>query len=34
MRAGGRRELIVPAALTEGHGALLYIVDLVKVEPG
>jgi peptidylprolyl isomerase len=34
MKVGGRRELVVPTALSEGHGALVYIVDLVKVEPG
>lgn len=33
MRAGGRRELIVPAALAEGHGPLVYIIELLKVAP-
>jgi FKBP-type peptidyl-prolyl cis-trans isomerase len=34
MRPGGRRELIVPGNLTEGHGALVYVIDLLKVKTG
>jgi FKBP-type peptidyl-prolyl cis-trans isomerase len=34
MKVGGRRELIVPASLAEGHGPLIYIIDLLKVKPG
>jgi peptidylprolyl isomerase len=32
MRAGGRREMIFPAKLTGGLGALAYVVDLLKIE--
>jgi hypothetical protein len=32
MRVGGRRELIVPSRLAYGHGALLYVVDLLAVK--
>jgi len=32
MRVGGRRELIVPSKLAYGTGALIYVIDLLKVE--
>jgi peptidylprolyl isomerase len=32
MKAGGRRELIVPPALTDDSGPLIYIIDVLKVE--
>ncbi|MGN6257871.1 MAG: FKBP-type peptidyl-prolyl cis-trans isomerase [Solirubrobacterales bacterium] len=33
MRVGGIRELIVPAELAYGNGALVYLVKLQQVEP-
>jgi peptidylprolyl isomerase len=33
MRAGGRRELIVPPRLAYGTDTLIYVVDLVAVKP-
>jgi FKBP-type peptidyl-prolyl cis-trans isomerase len=33
MRAGGRREMLVPSRLAAGGGALDYVFDLVRVEP-
>lgn len=33
MKVGGRRELIVPSELGYKSGALLYVVDLLKVAP-
>lgn len=34
MKVGGRRELIVPTSLSEGHGTIVYIIDLLKVNSG
>jgi hypothetical protein len=34
MRAGGRREVLIPARRALGTGALDYVFDLVRVEPG
>ncbi|HEY2335685.1 MAG TPA: FKBP-type peptidyl-prolyl cis-trans isomerase [Solirubrobacterales bacterium] len=31
MRAGGRRELIVPSKMAYGNGALIYVIDLLAV---
>ncbi len=33
MRAGGRRELIIPSGPAIGNGALDYVFDLVRIEP-
>ena len=33
MKAGGRREIIVPTGLSGGWGPLIYVVDLLKIEP-
>jgi peptidylprolyl isomerase len=32
MKVGGRRELILPSRLAYGTGALLYVVELLKIE--
>lgn len=32
MRVGGRRELIVPSKMAYGTGALVYVVDLLRVK--
>lgn len=34
MQAGGRRQLIVPPKLSEGHDTVIYIVDLLKINRG
>ena len=34
MRVGGRREMLIPARLSLDSGALDYVFDLVRVEPG
>ncbi|HKB50132.1 MAG TPA: FKBP-type peptidyl-prolyl cis-trans isomerase [Solirubrobacterales bacterium] len=31
MKVGGRRELIVPSSLANGNGALVYVIELLKV---
>jgi len=33
MKVGGQRELIVPSKLAYGQGAVLYVIDLLGVEP-
>jgi peptidylprolyl isomerase len=33
MKLGGQRELILPSRLAYGTGALLYVVELVAIEP-
>jgi len=33
MRAGGRRELIVPSRMAYDRGAIVYVIDLLKVIP-
>ena len=33
MKVGGHRELILPSRLAYGTGALLYVVELLTVEP-
>jgi peptidylprolyl isomerase len=33
MRAGGRREILLPARLAFGDGAMDYLVDLVAIRP-
>jgi peptidylprolyl isomerase len=33
MRVGGRRELRVPSRMVHGHGAVLYVVDLLSWRP-
>lgn len=32
MKVGGRRELVIPAKLTDGRGFMLYVVDLRRIE--
>lgn len=33
MRAGGRREMLIPSSLSLDRGALDYVFDLIRIEP-
>lgn len=33
IKVGGRRELTLPSRLAYGTGALLYVVELVEIDP-
>jgi peptidylprolyl isomerase len=34
MRVGGRREVLIPARMMYGGGAMDYVVELARIEPG